>query len=388
MEGSDLGVGRLIGERYEVLRLLSDVAGQPRWLVRDRVSQKRRELRPAPEALTTQEALDARAGLGPYIISVLAVESVALNPEEPELMSPVLILEHHPHAITMATLAGTWKSVLLDVVGRIAQGLDALHQQGRVVGVLTPTSVQVVSASGGFMPVIDDLTAWAPEADDLVGAWVTGDAAFAAPEVLYDEEASSPAADVFSLGVLTAHAWSGCMPFRDEGGSSLFGRGPSVLARRPRELGPTTLDLHRLEPGLAEIIERCLALEPAQRPSAAELFEALHAHKEATAPKPQAHAPDPAEPQEREEAARVAAPIAEFKMDLEAITRSGNRDSDAEPASLAVQTPEPGATVTDGIGQGVLLRAIALTALAVALAVGGWLALSPGDTQGRESSAT
>ena len=77
MEGSDLGVGRLIAERYEVVRLLSDVTGRPRWLVRDRVSQKRRELRPAPEALATQEALDARAELGPYIISVLAVESVA-----------------------------------------------------------------------------------------------------------------------------------------------------------------------------------------------------------------------------------------------------------------------------------------------------------------------
>ena len=75
-------------------------------------------------------------------------------------------------------------------------------------------------------------------------------------------------------------------------------------------------------------------------------------------------------------------------MDLEAITRSVSPDSDAEPAALAVQTHEPGAAVADGIGQGVFLRVIALVAVAVALAVGGWLAFSPGDTQGGESSAT
>ncbi|MGB0589607.1 MAG: hypothetical protein ACPGU1_08020 [Myxococcota bacterium] len=341
MEGSDLDVGRRIAERYEVVRLLSDQVGQPRWLVRDRESGKRREMRPAPEGMRTQEQLDARALLGPYVIKVHGVEAIALDADAPERMTHVIIVDHHAHAITMATLAGTWKGVLLKVVAHVADGLSALHRVGRVAGVLTPTSVQVVSAAGGFVPVLDDLSGWSPSAEDFSGPWVTGDAAFAAPEVLTAGGAGSAAGDIFSFGVLTAQAWSGCMPFRDEGSGALFGRGPSVLARRPRELGPGSLELGRLTPALAEVIARCVSLEPSERPSAEALLEALEALQTAPATPASTPAAQAAviEEQPPPEPARPAAPSAEFQMDLAAISRSVDEPAKAAPSFKAIAPP-------------------------------------------------
>jgi hypothetical protein len=373
VEGPDLELGRLVGGRYEVVRLLSDLSGRPRWLARDRVTGKRRELRPAPDDLTTQDAIDAREALGPYVIRVHAVESIVLDSELPEQLTSVLILEHHSHAITMATLAGTWRGVLLQVACHVAEGLDALHCAGRHVGVLTPTNVQVVSAAGGFVPVLDDLAPWEVSADDFSGPWVTGDAAFAAPELLNADGQGSAAADIFSLGVVTAHAWSGCMPFREEGGSALFGRGPSVLARRPRELAPGALDVGRLEPGLADIMVGCLALDATARPSAAELVEQLHALQASVAAPVVAPPAVSAASEPEEDPRRPAAPIAAFALDLDAITRSTEVSAEVKSAPTYVSPlTHAGSEATPPRGRWALWGSVAL----LGLGAWGWSAFA------------
>ncbi len=191
------------------------------------------------------------------------------------LTLPLLVVDHFSQVVELSALAGTWKTLLVSVLVKVAEGLSALHAAGRPIGVLTPTRVKVVSARGTFVPVLDDLVAWRPDEEDMSGVWVTGDAAFAAPECLDGQWCPSAEGDMFSFGVLVAHALTGCLPFRDEAAHAWAGRGPSVLARRPRVLNSESVDVPPMEVKLRSLIVGCLHLDPAKRPSARELVDAL-----------------------------------------------------------------------------------------------------------------
>ncbi|MCP9956647.1 serine/threonine-protein kinase [Streptomyces sudanensis] len=159
-------------------------------------------------------------------------------------------------------------TVLLLVAG-IAEALQVIHGAGIVHRDLKPGNVLL--ASDGPR-VIDFGIARAADATSLTGSGVTvGTPSFMAPEQAAGGEVT-PATDVFALGQVAAYAALG---------GPAFGEGAShgVLYRIVHE----EPSLDGLPDRLRELVTRCLAKDPAGRPSVAEVLTMCHQASDQTA---------------------------------------------------------------------------------------------------------
>ncbi|MGC0312798.1 serine/threonine-protein kinase [Kitasatospora acidiphila] len=155
------------------------------------------------------------------------------------------------------------RTVLL-LLGGIAEALQAIHSVSVVHRDLKPANV-LVAADGPR--VIDFGIARAADATALTGTgYRIGSPAFMAPEQAQGG-AITPATDVFALGALTAYVASGVPP---------FGEGPetAVLYRVVHEQP----DLAGVPAELRELLLRCLAKSPEERPKPAEIIEVAREH--------------------------------------------------------------------------------------------------------------
>lgn len=149
-----------------------------------------------------------------------------------------------------------------------ADGLRAVHAADMVHRDLKPSNV-MLTLDG--LTLIDFGVARAADQSRLTRTgMVIGTPAYMAPEQAVADPQLSPAADVFALGSLLLYAANGRPPFGD-------GSGPGLLYR----IVHTDADLGRLpdtDPELSAVVESCLAKDPAERPTAAELFERARGH--------------------------------------------------------------------------------------------------------------
>ena len=97
---------------------------------------------------------------------------------------------------------------------------------------------------------------------------IIGTPLYMAPELLHGSKNAQPPSDVFSLGVIAFELLTGSMPFE---------RLPvlSAAAGETLVVSPRLRQCRGLSPSLAELLERCLALDPAQRPEAQQLAALL-----------------------------------------------------------------------------------------------------------------
>lgn len=140
----------------------------------------------------------------------------------------------------------------------LARALDAVHRAQVLHRDLKPANVLL---GAGGPKLIDFGIAQAFEATALTSTGlVIGSPGFMSPEHLVGNRAVVPASDVFCLGAVLAFAASGRGPFHDDEMAAVvfrISRAEADLAGVPEELRP--------------LVERCLRLDPAERPSAAEL---------------------------------------------------------------------------------------------------------------------
>ncbi|MFJ9825079.1 protein kinase [Streptomyces sp. NPDC101160] len=149
------------------------------------------------------------------------------------------------------------ETVLLLVAG-MAEALQVIHGAGLVHRDLKPSNV-LLAADGPR--VIDFGIAHAADATSLTGSGVTiGTPAFMAPEQAAGSRVT-PATDVFALGQVAAYAAAG-LPAFGEGSSH------GVLYRIVHEQP----DLSAVPERLRELVTRCLAKDPAARPTVAEVI--------------------------------------------------------------------------------------------------------------------
>ncbi|WP_194235780.1 serine/threonine-protein kinase [Streptomyces sp. CB01881] len=155
------------------------------------------------------------------------------------------------------------RTVLL-LMGGIAEALQAIHSVEVVHRDLKPANVLV---AGDGPRVIDFGIARAADATALTGTgYRIGSPAFMSPEQAQGRTVT-PATDVFALGALAAYVAGGAPPFGDGPDTAVLYR---VVHEQP-ELDAVPADLR-------ELILRCLAKSPEDRPKPAEIIEIARNH--------------------------------------------------------------------------------------------------------------
>ncbi len=152
---------------------------------------------------------------------------------------------------------------VLALAAGLAEGLGAVHSAGVVHLDLKPSNV-LLAADGPR--VIDFGISRAVDATQMTRTGVViGSPAFMSPEQV-EGGAVGPASDVFSLGAVLAFAATGEGPFGHGAPTALLYR---VVHGTPR--------LDRLPGPVRPLVERCLAKDPGQRPTAAQFLAELRA---------------------------------------------------------------------------------------------------------------
>ncbi|AXG78492.1 serine/threonine-protein kinase [Streptomyces paludis] len=144
----------------------------------------------------------------------------------------------------------------------LAEGLRDIHRAGVVHRDLKPSNV-LLAADG---PKVIDFGISRPVDSDLrteTGKLI-GTPPFMAPEQFQRPREVGPAADVFALGAVLVHAATGRGPFDSDS--------PYIVAYQVVHDEP---DLTGVPDGLIPLVTRCLAKEPADRPTPDELMTAL-----------------------------------------------------------------------------------------------------------------
>ncbi|MFJ8043045.1 serine/threonine-protein kinase [Kitasatospora sp. NPDC096147] len=206
-----------------------------------------------------QEVLNAQRIHGLYTAQVID--------SGPDAEAPWLVTAYVPgpslQQVTREHGALPVRTVLL-LLGGIAEALQAIHSVQVVHRDLKPANV-LVAADGPR--VIDFGIARAADATALTGTgFRIGSPAFMAPEQAQGSPVTA-ATDVFALGALAAYVAGGAPP---------FGEGPdtAVLYRVVHE----EPDLESVPTALRELLLRCLAKRPEDRPSPAEIIDFARNH--------------------------------------------------------------------------------------------------------------
>ncbi|MFE0736350.1 protein kinase [Streptomyces sp. NPDC058855] len=206
-----------------------------------------------------------------------------------------------------------------------AAGLRSVHAADMVHRDLKPSNVMLTA---GGLSLIDFGVARAADQSRLTRTGMAiGTPAYMAPEQAVAERHLTGAADVFALGSLVLYAALGRPPFGD-------GSGPGLLYRIVHG-EPEVGKLAETAPALLEVVRSCLAKDPADRPTAAELVERAEegAAGAAWPPAVAARIADRA-------AFAAGAPTAEHLAELEAAEPS----EDIATASLTPRNPKEPAT--------------------------------------------
>ncbi|MGP3685648.1 serine/threonine-protein kinase [Streptomyces sp. IBSNAI002] len=211
------------------------------------------------------------------------------------------------------------------VVHRLAAGLASalveIHRAGLIHRDLKPDNV-LLTEDGVRVIDLGIARATGGASDGETGltrtGWVIGSPAFMSPEQA-ESKPPTPASDVFSLGSVLVMALTGRSPFA---GTSTLQTLYDVVHCAP--------DLGAVPAGLRGIVERCLAKDPAARPTPAQLLELL----------------GPVAPAGRQWPAAVYRMLAAQREDIDRLF-SGEPADDAIPAPPEPQPqpepePEPG----------------------------------------------
>jgi eukaryotic-like serine/threonine-protein kinase len=234
------------------------------------------------------------------------------------------------------------------VVAAVADALQAAHSAGVVHRDVKPGNVFLTS--GGEVKVLDFGIASAAGEAALTTGDLLGTAAYLAPERAMGRPAT-PAADLYSLGVVLYELLAGRRPF--QGGSDIELAMAQVNAR-PASLGlvaPST------PPSLVAACEQAMAKDPAARPPSAAAFARL-LRSPAPAPVPTPGAPatvplplaSPSAPRSRRRGLLVALLLAATALAALPALAGGLVPRAAEQAEAPFAVPVPAATtpVPDG----------------------------------------
>jgi len=155
---------------------------------------------------------------------------------------------------------------------QIGRALAAAHAAGIVHRDVKPANI--LAAGDGTWKLADFGVAHVPDSSLTMTGQFVGSPAYAPPEALVRGQLGA-AGDIYGLGATLYEAAAGRWPRIGDTAGALFAPMPPL-----RELAPA------LPPDLAAAIDRAVAIEPDQRPSASELADALAGAVSIAAPGP------------------------------------------------------------------------------------------------------
>ncbi|MFJ4011639.1 PQQ-binding-like beta-propeller repeat protein [Streptomyces sp. NPDC090026] len=244
-----------------------------------------------------QEVAAARRVSGAFTAPV-----VDADPEAPRPWMATLFIEG-PTLAEEVKGHGPLDSARLRRVGAgLAEALRDIHRAGVVHRDLKPGNVLL--AQDG--PKVIDFGISRPRDSELrteTGKLI-GTPPFMAPEQFQRPREVGPAADVFALGAVLVHAATGRGPFDSDS--------PYIVAYQVVHDDP---DLTGVPDDLVPLLHRCLAKDPADRPSPYEVMVALRAASPSAAHDTQAHIPAQRGPGADSAAARPVAGSGEAQGD-------------------------------------------------------------------------
>jgi serine/threonine protein kinase len=202
-----------------------------------------------------QEATSARRVQGYHIVPVVDHDTSGPQPWLATVYVPGLALDR------VLALHGTLPlPTVLQLTGCAAEALHAVHKAGVIHRDMKPSNI-LIGSDGPW--IIDFGIARAADATQLTrSGGLIGTPQFMSPEHANGQE-QTPAADVFSLGLIAAVAATGRHPYGDSGAITLATKIANTEFRPP--------DLTSYPEPLRTVLERTLAADPAARPSPSEL---------------------------------------------------------------------------------------------------------------------
>ncbi|WP_406246593.1 ABC transporter substrate-binding protein [Streptomyces anulatus] len=213
---------------------------------------------PGFRARFRREAEAAARITGPWVVPVLGADT---EDREPWLATAFV---PGPSLAEVVGAGGALPTTTVRALGsRLADALVAVHEAGLIHRDVKPGNV-LLDLDG---PRLIDFGIARHEG---ATALTTTGAVIGTPGYLAPEQASAgplgPPCDVFSLGCVLVYAATGRRPFGEGGGAGALFR---TIHEEP--------DLTGVEPGLAPLIAACLAKDPAARPTASRVRDALTA---------------------------------------------------------------------------------------------------------------
>ena len=214
-----------------------------------------------PDGAASVERIRAEARSAARLVhpNIAAVHDFGTCATIPGQETPYLVME----LVQGETLAAHLRAGPLDwriavrVCAEVSAALAAAHAHGIVHRDVKPANVMLTPAG---VKVLDFGIATAAGATDTVAEGiVVGTPAYLAPEQLR-RAPSTPAADMYALGVLLYYCLTGRLPYPADSVTQLLG--PD--RRQPPQPLP---EVPGLPAEVAEMCRRCLAEEPALRPS-------------------------------------------------------------------------------------------------------------------------
>jgi serine/threonine protein kinase len=268
-----------------------------------------------------QEVAAARLVQGRYTVPVL--DSNADGPR------PWLATEYITGpslAQLVAANGGLPEDFVLALASGVAEALRSIHGAGVIHRDLKPSNV-LLSREGPR--VIDFGIARASEATSLTGTGGrTGTPAFMSPEQAVGGEIT-PATDVFSFGLLMAVASGAPHPFGE-------GSEAAMLYRVVNE----TPNLDGCPPQIRQLIVRCLAKNPAERPSPDRLVEMCAVAAQVTSLRPKESWLTPTLVQEIDDRTRLDQRFASQRLNGLPTVTTPERRSDPPPLPRPQHQPQ------------------------------------------------
>jgi eukaryotic-like serine/threonine-protein kinase len=270
---------QVLGERYRLVELIGTGGMSVVWRAFDDLLGRSVALKvltadlasdPSSRRIILQEARAAARLAHPHV-SVVHDFGEWLDANDAVMAYVVMELIDGPSLSDILNDGPLPWPVAAAIAAQVGSGLSAAHARGLVHRDVKPSNV-VLAASGAKLVDFGIATIAGDGADDGHGGGeLLGTPAYIAPERLTGGP-TLPAADVYALGLLLYRSITGRMPWLTDGQTGVL---RAHLGAEPMPL--STPDLEPVPDELAELCLRCLAKDPVERPSAAEVVRVLRA---------------------------------------------------------------------------------------------------------------